>query len=405
MSIIQTTTTDSNSTRLCSDVAGEPDMRVVHLTASRSLGGKERQIIELGAAMPPRYRTIVVAFHEDGGCERLLEAASAQGMVGVGLRQDFPRVRATLNELTQVLRDLRADVVCCHGYKAKLLGWRAARQVGIPVVGVSHGWTGESTKVRLYEALSRRLMRYLDHVVCVSASQAQRVSDWAGVPAANVSVICDAVRASRFDSPDPSYRGVLERMFLTPPPVIVGAAGRLSPEKGNGVLVEAAQEICRVRPDVGIVLFGDGPLESQLAQRIEALGLSDRFMLAGHRNDLDHFLPHLDLFVLPSFTEGLPNVVLESFAAGVAVVATEVGGTPELIEHGNNGYLVPAGDPHRLAQRVLEALRCERTCRSMGEQGRLRVEGEFTFEQQSRQYAELFERLVRPRMASAAVSR
>src|SRR4029077_19979711 len=130
---------------------------------------------------------------------------------------------------------------------------------------------------------------------------------------------------------------------------------------------------------LGFVLFGDGPLREALARQVRNHGLEHRFVLAGHRTDLDALLPFLDLLVLPSYTEGLPNVVLEAFAAGVPVVATAVGGTPEVVEDGVNGYLVAAGDPEALARRICDILLSEEERRSMGRRGRERVLNEFTF--------------------------
>src|SRR5207244_4478612 len=143
--------------------------------------------------------------------------------------------------------------------------------------------------------------------------------------------------------PDPRYRERLARLFRPPRKRIVGAAGRLSPEKGFDVLVDAIALVRDHNPDVAFAIFGDGPCRPDLQQQISSLGLTGAVALAGFRLDLDQYLPHLDLLVLPSHTEGLPNVVLEACAAGVPVVATAVGGTPEVIEDGASGFLVPPG--------------------------------------------------------------
>ena len=119
-------------------------------------------------------------------------------------------------------------------------------------------------------------------------------------------------------------------------------------------------------------------------------------ILVGFREDLAHFLPFVDLMVLPSYTEGLPNVVLEAFAAGVPVVATAVGGTPELVEHGVSGYLAQAGDAAALADRIRDVFASEARRREMGIRGRQRVLEDFTFEAQSLQYQALFESLASP---------
>src|SRR5437660_7778550 len=124
--------------------------------------------------------------------------------------------------------------------------------------------------------------------------------------------------------------------------------------------------------------------------------MEGRFILAGHRSDLDGFLPFLDVLVLPSYTEGLPNVVLEAYAAGVPVVASAVGGTPEVVEDEVNGFLVPPGDPGALALRITDLLSCETRRREMGLHGRQRVRRDFTFEGQSLLYRELFNRMAPP---------
>jgi glycosyltransferase involved in cell wall biosynthesis len=232
----------------------------------------------------------------------------------------------------------------------------------------------------------------MDRVVCVSEGQTVKVRR-AGVRPDRVTVIRDAVRVERFDHPDPSVRGRLVALFPHPPERIVGAAGRLSPEKGFGVLVEAAAIVTRSDSEVGFIHFGDGPLRETLARRIAALGHEARFVLAGFRDDIDRFMPHWDLAVLPSFTEGLPNVVLEAYAAGVPVVATAVGGTPEAVADGVDGYLVPPGDPAALAGRILDALRLGEARKAMGQRGRERIQARFTFEVQALRYQELFDDL------------
>jgi glycosyltransferase involved in cell wall biosynthesis len=368
-------------------------MHVVHLTSSRFYGGPERQMLGLAAALPVGCRTTFVSFSEGGRCRALLEAARRHGFEGIELGHDTPRLLAARAELIRLLRRLGADVLCCHGYKANLLGRLATRRVGIPALAVSRGWTGERPRVRLYDAIDRLHLRWMDHIVCVSEAQARRVLH-TGVPAERVSVIRNAIDLERFPVPDSSAREELQRLFPTPRRCIVGGAGRLSPEKGFDVLVKAAAAVRSRDPAVGFVLFGDGPLHAPLAAHIAAAGLSDSFILAGFRDDADRLLPCFDLFVLPSYTEGLPNVVLEAFAAGVPVVATAVGGTPEVVEDGVNGLLVPPGDAAALAGGIREALRCEERRRQMGQWGRQRVAKEFSFAAQGRQYEALFQQLI-----------
>ena len=345
-------------------------------------------MLELGWELQESCTSSYVSFAEEGRCGEFVERAEAEGFQSHGLKHDAPRMFSTFRELMEVLRKLDPAILIPHGYKANLLGMLAARRLGIPIVSVSHGWTGESLAVKLYERLDKLVLRWMDEVVCVSQGQAKKVRR-VGVPKQKVRVICDAVRVERFDNPDSEYRSQLESLFPEKPEVIVGAAGRLSIEKGYRFLVDAAAEVVREQPHVGFVLFGDGPLRDDIAGRIESKGLADKFQLPGFTRDLDKFYPHFDLFVLPSFTEGLPNVVLEAFAAGVPVVATAVGGTPEAVEDGVNGYLVPPGEAEPLADRIARLASNPADRRAMGAEGRRRVEKEFSFASQAEAYCKL----------------
>jgi glycosyltransferase involved in cell wall biosynthesis len=346
-------------------------MNVVHLTASTFHGGPERQMLGLAAASPSDRYTFI-SFAEGDRCRSFLTRVRREGFEATSLQNDTPHLRAAARELTANLERTRADVLLCHGYKANLLGRIAARRRGIPAVAVSRGWTGESRRVRVYEALDRLHLRWMDQVVAVSEAQAAKVRR-CGVRPERLRVIHNAIDVERFTGPDSTYEGKLRRLFRTPPKHIVGAAGRLSPEKGFEVLADAAARVRRRDSSVGFVVFGDGPCRERIARQIAAAGIGNAFVLAGFRADLDQFLPYFDLFVLPSYTEGLPNVVLESFAAGVPVVA--------------------AGDPQALADRILQALACEDRLRDMGLHGRQCVVERFTFAAQSRRYGQLFQEL------------
>jgi glycosyltransferase involved in cell wall biosynthesis len=365
---------------------------MVHLTASPCFGGVERQMLELGRELEQICHSAFVTFDEEGRCQGFVDNAAQYGFTVHALKHDFPRLFSVYRELKGFLTSVAPDLLCCHGYKSNLLGLLVARQLHIPIVSVSHGWTGESTRVKLFELLDKRILRLVDRVVCVSEGQAQKVRR-SGVSHAKVKVIHDAVRVDRFNAPSHHDRAQLEQMFPTRPTAIVGAAGRLSPEKGFKHLIDAAAAIVRDHPHTGFVLFGDGPLREELAARIRERGVEQQFKLPGFQSDLDRFFPHFDLLVLPSYTEGLPNVVLEAFAAGVPVVATAVGGTPELVEPGENGFLVAPGDARELACRIRDLLADEQQRRTMGQRGSRLVREKFSFKSQAAAYQALIDAL------------
>ena len=187
-------------------------MQIVHLTASTLFGGPERQMLGLAEHLPPEYETSFVSFCEHHQCEPFLAQVRERGFDGTALNHDTPHLRSATDELTALLAIRGADVLLCHGYKSNLVGQLAARRLGIPAVAVSRGWTWENLKVRMYETVDRLHLRYMDHVVCVSEGQAQKVRR-TGVRNARMSVIRNSAQVGRFVEPTAETRQTLLRYF------------------------------------------------------------------------------------------------------------------------------------------------------------------------------------------------
>jgi glycosyltransferase involved in cell wall biosynthesis len=366
-------------------------MLVVHLMASPFYGGPERQMLGLARNLP-EVESIFLSYAERGLAQPFIDEVRRAGFDGRLLTRNMPHFFACVREVEQEVRRLNADLMCCSGYKPDIIGWLAARRASIPVISVSHGWTGATWKVRLNEAIDRWVIRRMDAVVCVSKSQADRVRR-AGVAESKIAVIQNAVGAEAFMEPNADVRAEMAGWFSQPPRWLIGAAGRISPEKGFAVFVEAAAMVLHDRPDAGFVLFGDGPLRGEIQHIIAERGIRDRFVLAGFRSDVTRFLPNLDVNVMSSFTEGLPIILLEAGAAGLPTVATAVGGIPEVIDDGQSGFLVPPGDAHALAQRIVTLLDSDVQRQAMGAAARERVQRDFSFAMTSRQYHDLFKKV------------
>jgi glycosyltransferase involved in cell wall biosynthesis len=368
-------------------------MHVVHLTASTFFGGPERQM--LGLAQHLDCASSFVSYPEGGRCDTFLDEVRKAGFPAMALVNDTPHMARTLGELTEYLRKVKTSVLMCHTFKPNVLGRIAANRLNIPCVVVSRGWTAENWKVQAYETVDRVNLRFVDHVVAVSDGQAAKVRK-AGVPPTRLSVIHNAARLKAFAKPHPEAKVKLFAQFPANAGVkrVIVAAGRLSPEKGYAVLVEAATEVLRQQPDVGIVLYGEGGERPALEARINALGLNDRFRMPGFTKELDALLPWATMFVIPSYTEGLPNVGLEASAAGVPVVATAVGGNPEVIADGINGLLVPSGDPTALSNAMSRVLKDEPLRATLADGGVSRMRERFTFEAQAEKYRTLLTNLI-----------
>src|SRR5947209_865839 len=190
-------------------------MVIVHLLASPFFGGPERQVLGLARSLPPEYRTVFLSFAERGLSIPFLEKARQHGFEAVCLKHNAPFLRRAANEIAGHLRRVGARVLCCSGYKPDVIGWLAARQAGVPVLSISHGWTAVTIKVRLNEILDRLVLHGMDRVVCVSEGQAVKVRR-AGVAPGRVVVIRNAVGRDSFRDPDPQYRHEMLGMFARP---------------------------------------------------------------------------------------------------------------------------------------------------------------------------------------------
>ena len=370
---------------------------MAHVTASPNFGGVERLILEICRSLErtKNIEHVIASFPEGGNAKPFLCEVEKAGFTAYLFQNDMPHLASATFEFIRMLKQHKIQILCAHGHKARILGWFAAKYLRIPIVGISHGWTGEDKKIQFFERIDKWMHRRMDKIVCVSQGQADKVIR-AGTHAGRVSVIYNAVRLDRFDKPsDIAFRHRLEAMFSHKPTLIVGAAGRLSPEKGFDILVTAAGQLLKSGLNMGVVIFGEGVLQKALQKQIDESGLSSSVKLAGFTNQLDQYMHHFDLFVQSSHTEGLPSVLLETMSAHTAVVATQVGGTGELVVEGSTGLMVPPNDPVALAEAMQTVLHDDDLRRRMGENGRQRVEQSFALDVQAEKYWDLFCRLLR----------
>ena len=366
---------------------------IANLIATNFVGGPEKQIlaqsIRLGSAS---FNPLVVSFKEGAAGNFLLERAQSLSLPTRILEASNPFNPVVIMDLCRIIRDDGIDILCAHGYKSNIIGRLASWRSRIPFVAISRGWTAENARIRFYERLDKRFLHYADHVVAVSHGQREKILAL-GVKREKVSVIHNAINLAEIPAAGP--RLLREQLGLPVDALIVASAGRLSPEKNYGAMVQAAAEVITQNQQAYFVVFGEGFLRPELKQAIAAAGLTGRFLLPGFRTDLQAVLHEIDIFMLPSFTEGLPNVVLEAFAVDKPVVATRVGGTPEVVQDGVSGFLTAPDQPDLMAQHLLQLLNNPALRQTMGNAGHNHVREHFSFESQTEEYMKLYESLSR----------
>ncbi|HTU50738.1 MAG TPA: glycosyltransferase [Acidobacteriaceae bacterium] len=322
---------------------------VLHLIGSNLVGGPEKQILHHAQDMQDtEYQLAIGSFHDLKDRPEVLVAAEQRNIPTVclpgGVRLDL------VHHLAKMLSQRRVSLLCTHGFKANVVGYLATRRTGTPHVAFVRGFTAENRRVRFYEMLERQALKRADRVVCVSESQAKQIAPLRGNRRAPI-VVKNAML--------PPYsrqqnRPAISRKDLSIPKsaFIFGSVGRLSTEKGHRFMVSAFHKLCTESPvgaQLYLIIVGDGNEEQPLKQQATQLGIREQMHFAGFQGSPTEWMQLMDCLVQPSLTEGTPNTVLEALCLKVPVIASAVGGVPDLIVDGRNGLLVPAADVDQMA--------------------------------------------------------
>ncbi len=358
-------------------------VRVTLAITDLDVGGAERALVALALGLDRRrWRPSVVSLAGEGALAGPLRAA---GIEVVCLGVDPKRPLQSVGKLVGTLRTLRPELLQSFLFHANVAVKLAAPMAGRPwVVG---GLRVAERQRRWHLTLDWLTARLSTGSVCVSEG-VRRFSVREGrLDPARLVVIPNGVDLDRFDVAIP-----VDRASIGVPPrsVLALSVGRFDPQKGLDILLDAASIVARSRPDWHLAMVGDGPLRPALLdQAARSPALAGRVHWLGRRDDVPGLLKAADLLVLPSLWEGMPNVVLEAMAAGRAVVATAVEGTEDLVVPDQTGWLVPPGQASPLAEALLQAATDADRRRQFGQDGRGRVEAEFT----PRQVVAAYERL------------
>jgi len=338
-------------------------------------------VIELARRLHGKCGMAVCCLDEPGAwAQELLD----RGVVvrSLGRRPGF--VPTLGRQIAAIAREQRATVLHCHHYSPFVYGTLARWWQPLQMVFTEHGRADDGPPSRKRQMANQVFARVPARIYAVS-QDLRRHMIAEGFPAGRVDVIYNGVDVG---APPSAHRdaGKKAMLGLAPTDLVVGAVGRLDPVKDLPTLLAAFRQLTTSLPNARLVLLGDGPERHRVVRLIDELKLTDVVTLTGYRRDVRDLLPALDVYVNTSVFEGVSLTILEAMAAGLPVVATHVGGTPEVVVDGSTGLLVPPRDPAGVAGAIHELLCDARKRAELGRAGRSRLEQRFSIDRMVSEY-------------------
>lgn len=364
-------------------------MNVLHLIESSEAGGAETVLLAMAKGLRDKGHTSVVSLLQPGWLHEELKQSAFPTVI---VEQDAAYDLGCLRTLSRLIRQFSIDVIHAHEFMMSTYGTAAGFYEGVPVISTVHGKNYYPFKLR--RRLAYRIVSRLSTLVAVSEDMRDFLADRIGISRNRITTVHNGIECEPFErEPRESARAALNRELSIPPASpVIGTVGMLTPEKDHSTLLRAAQSVVLERPQAVFLIVGSGPLESSLRAEARRMGVEKNVRFVGFRRDVAALLHIMDVYVCSSISEGLSLSILEAMAAARPVVATEVGGNPELVVNDNTGFLVPAGDAAGLASRITLLLEHEHLARAIGLNARRLVFHRFTRRHMVDAYEELYHR-------------
>ena len=368
-------------------------VRLLEVMGNAIVGGMETSVLRLVERLPRERFEISVLAPFESRCTETLHALGADVII-VPMPEDT--VWSSVQQASALVRSSRIDVLHAHLGNAQVLAGLTGRLTDRPVLATVHGRQMDPLELEAHRAFGTHV-----HAVC---RHSQLHALGMGIAPSHLHCIPNGVDTESFrprtSMPSESLR---TRLGIGEGVPLAGFVGRLSPEKGPDLFVRCAQRVLEAHPQAHFVMIGDGPQRASVEARIDRLGLRGRVHLTGMQAEMPMLYPQLDLLVSSSLSEAMPLAVMEAMACGLPVVATAVGGVPELVVEDLTGSLVGHGDVDGLAREVAALLAEPAKRREMGRNGRQRIEQRFALTRSVGRLAALLQRLAQREVGSAEV--
>lgn len=371
---------------------------VVHVIYRLDVGGLENGLVNLINRMPAgRFRHAIISLTDYTAFRQRLSRSDVPVFV---LKKPPGNSPITHFKLWRLLRELRPDIVHTRNLAA-LEGTLPAALAGVPVrIHGEHGrdvWDLDGTN-RKYQMWRRVFKPFVHQYIALSKDLEHYLVEAIRVPAAKVVQLYNGVDTELFHPTNGAREPLPCPEFAPPETFVIGTVGRMQAVKGQLTLAKAFLLLLRMVPRaeqrLRLVMVGKGPVNEQVAEVLERAGASNLAWLAGERDDVPRMMRGLDLFVLPSLGEGISNTILEAMASGLPVVATRVGGNPELVEEGTTAKMVPPDDPQALASAIREYVMDPEMAKRHGSAACRVAKQRFGLDAMVKNYMDLYDRML-----------
>ncbi|MDP5134044.1 MAG: glycosyltransferase family 4 protein [Paraglaciecola sp.] len=300
--------------------------------------------------------------------------------------------RSLIEAIRKHLKKSDIDIIHCHQYTPWVYGVLAAVGLKTKVVFTEHGRFYPDSSSWKRKLLNPWLCRITDRITAISQATKQALVDFENIPEKRIDVIYNGIKPPRV-VPRKTLE-LKEKLRLSSETKIIGTIARLDPIKNHHMMLNAFAQVLITHPNITLLVVGDGEERINIEKQINSLGIKDNVIMTGYDPQPQHYLDLMDIFLLPSFSEGTSMTLLEAMALGKPCIVTDVGGNPEVIKHHNNGLVVKTNDAEALSEAIKQLISDSKTAEKMGFVGQKRYASTFSDSVMNTTFSNLYTNLL-----------
>ena len=366
-------------------------MKILHLIQTSGPGGAEKLLLTLAKNSKDKYLSIVGLLKNGWLFQQLQNHDVKVKTIPSGGSFDLKLIK----NLVDIIKKEKIDLIHSHLLDMNFYSSLAAKIAGIPHISTEHGDIHHTSKKLDKKTLikAKTISHFSDKIVFVSKFTRDKFLKLSKVPKQKIAIIYNGIDLKEYEQPIDIQRKKAE-IGIKNNEFVIGNVANLYPVKGQIYLLKAAAKIIKEFPNTKFLFIGRGELEEKLKKEAQKLGIASHIKFLGFRNDVKELLKIMDVFVLCSLSEGLPLSLIEAMASKVPVVCTNVGGIPEVIEDGINGFLVPVANSIILAEKIIYLLKNKTLSNNFTLYGYQKIKQQFSLQSMLDKYAEIYSDLM-----------